>query len=579
MKRFFLFILAHIIIASYGWAQSPTVSYGYCDGNISDTRDFAVSGNADISAAILIPGNVLDGYAGNSIETIRVGIKSKINIDEITVWVRSSLDGENIVSQTINRETTQTVANGWNEIKLDTPYEIKKGAGDIYVGYTFSQRNMSYGISAITDIPKSLYVNNDGTWTDHSTEGSLSVEAVIGGDNVPALDMAPYFGSAPEFITSGNNVSVVAMMHNYGTSNINSYNINCKIEGEDEVYTFPVNEPLNSGASHQQTIRFTPELKHDLGDHRTILVYADNLDGNTDAVNSNDTLRLPVSVVSNVYSRRVFLEEFTGQLCGNCPRVAGFVHNILGKEDFANRLIVACHHAGYGKDTFTSEADEEYLVFYGSGGTYAPAAMIDRTEQNDGVPAFLPESQESLEELILNRLSVPAFYDLSLNVSKTDNTVTVDVDMERLSNEDNDLRYINVYLMEDGIIGYQSGTADEYNYEHNHVVRAYSSIWGEPIAWDGTKAAYSYTFDLNEKWNQDNMHVIAYISNYNPDNINACTIENAAEINLDGTTGIKAAIGEKAAEGDGATYNLAGQRVGKSWRGIVIRNGKKYMAR
>ena len=75
------------------------------------------------------------------------------------------------------------------------------------------------------------------------------------------------------------------------------------------------------------------------------------------------------------------------------------------------------------------------------------------------------------------------------------------------------------------------------------------------------------------------MHVIAYISNYNPDNINACTIENAAEINLDGTTGIKAAIGEKAAEGDGATYNLAGQRVGKSWRGIVIRNGKKYMAR
>ena len=210
MKRFFLFILANIIIASYGWAQSPTVSYGYCDGNISDTRDFAVSGNADISAAILIPGNVLDGYAGNSIETIRVGIKSKINIDEITVWVRSSLDGENIVSQTINRETTQTVANGWNEIKLDTPYEIKKGAGDIYVGYTFSQRNMSYGISAITDIPKSLYVNNDGTWTDHSTEASLSVEAVIGGGNVPALDMAPYFGSAPEFITSGNNVSVVA---------------------------------------------------------------------------------------------------------------------------------------------------------------------------------------------------------------------------------------------------------------------------------------------------------------------------------------------------------------------------------
>lgn len=579
MKRFFLFILANIIVAAYGWAQSPTVSYGYCDGNISNTRDFAVSGNADISAAILIPGNVLDGYAGNSIETIRVGIKSKINIDEITVWVRSSLDGGNIVSQTINRETTQTVANGWNEIKLDTPYEIKKGAGDIYVGYTFSQRNMSYGISAIKSMPKSLYVNNDGSWTDHSNEGSLSLEAIIRGENIPQYDVSALFGSAPEFIAPGNNISIAATLHNFGTENINSYNINCKIEGEDEVYTFQINDPINSGESCQQTIKFTPELKYDLGDRRTILVYADNLNENTDAVNGNDTLRLPVTLVSNVYNRRVFLEEFTGQLCGNCPRVAGYIHNILDKDEFANRITVACHHSGYGDDIFTSEADEEYLVFYGTGGTYAPAAMIDRTEQKDGIPAFFPESQEALEELLRNRLSVPAFYDMSLNVNKTGNNVTIDVNMKRLSKDENDLRYISIYLMEDGILGYQSGVADENNYEHNHVVRAYNSIWGDPIAWDGTNATYSYTFNLDKNWNTDNMHVIAYISNYNPDNINACTIENAAEINLDGTTGIKAAIDEKAAEGDGATYNLAGQRVGKSWRGMVIRNGKKYMAR
>ena len=29
--------------------------------------------------------------------------------------------------------------------------------------------------------------------------------------------------------------------------------------------------------------------------------------------------------------------------------------------------------------------------------------------------------------------------------------------------------------------------------------------------------------------------------------------------------------------GNDATYNLAGQRVGNSYKGIVIRNGKKFM--
>lgn len=32
---------------------------------------------------------------------------------------------------------------------------------------------------------------------------------------------------------------------------------------------------------------------------------------------------------------------------------------------------------------------------------------------------------------------------------------------------------------------------------------------------------------------------------------------------------------ENNAKGDGQTYNLQGQKVGKNYRGIVIRNGKK----
>ena len=35
--------------------------------------------------------------------------------------------------------------------------------------------------------------------------------------------------------------------------------------------------------------------------------------------------------------------------------------------------------------------------------------------------------------------------------------------------------------------------------------------------------------------------------------------------------------GSKAATGSEATYNLAGQRVGKSYKGIVVKDGRKYV--
>lgn len=45
------------------------------------------------------------------------------------------------------------------------------------------------------------------------------------------------------------------------------------------------------------------------------------------------------------------------------------------------------------------------------------------------------------------------------------------------------------------------------------------------------------------------------------------------------TTGIGKTVVTKAVEEDGATYNVAGQKVGKSYKGLVIKNGKKFIQR
>ena len=45
-------------------------------------------------------------------------------------------------------------------------------------------------------------------------------------------------------------------------------------------------------------------------------------------------------------------------------------------------------------------------------------------------------------------------------------------------------------------------------------------------------------------------------------------------VTVGGATGIN---GINADENDGAAYNLAGQKVGKNYKGIIVKNGKKMM--
>ena len=47
---------------------------------------------------------------------------------------------------------------------------------------------------------------------------------------------------------------------------------------------------------------------------------------------------------------------------------------------------------------------------------------------------------------------------------------------------------------------------------------------------------------------------------------------------FDGTTTGVSLLPQSKADND-ATYNLAGQRVGKSYKGVVIKNGKKYIVK
>ena len=56
-------------------------------------------------------------------------------------------------------------------------------------------------------------------------------------------------------------------------------------------------------------------------------------------------------------------------------------------------------------------------------------------------------------------------------------------------------------------------------------------------------------------------------------------IKVGAGTNPEVADGIEEIVTDGAVKGNGAIYNIAGQRVDSSYKGVVIKNGKKYIAK
>ena len=204
-----------------------------------------------------------------------------------------------------------------------------------------------------------------------------------------------------------------------------------------------------------------------------------------------------------------------------------------------------CDHAGMGTDFLTIPAHEDYLYFFGET-VYTPALMLDRTNMSpygvgDGAgssstpgPAFFPVSA-TLGKVIDQSLSVPAVVTVDVNrqydaaARKLKVVVTGDVPAgtpDRL--KATDLR-MNIFLVEDSIYGTQQGVADTEHYCHNNNVRAVlTGSWGAGVTFDGGQyTSDEYTFDVPADWKPEHVRIVAFLSNYNKADKNACQVFNA----------------------------------------------------
>jgi hypothetical protein len=144
-----------------------------------------------------------------------------------------------------------------------------------------------------------------------------------------------------------------------------------------------------------------------------------------------------------------------------------------------------------------------------------------------------------------------------------------------------------VLLTEDNVKSYQyyvdarNRTLRNNNYRHNNVLRRYlSAPMGSKALINGDTYQAQFTTTLDDAWVPENLTLVAFVTRYTEsvtaDNLKEMDVTNAESVPLkDIVSGITEV--SKDVDINQPRYNLSGQRVSDSYRGIVVSKGRKYV--
>jgi len=214
--------------------------------------------------------------------------------------------------------------------------------------------------------------------------------------------------------------------------------------------------------------------------------------------------------LTNPY-QKIFLEEFTGQTCINCP--SGHKKAADLKTRFGDTLVLMAIHAGnfaeptiapYTAD-FRTEAGDALNASFGVQGY--PAGMVNRTMFNNHT--VLGTSEWTAASNAINRTSPKLAIQLKVVDYSSDNSVKVYAKTTFLQAVQQNIK-LAIFITEDSIVSPQMNNTvsigpvpDIIDYVHRHMLReTVNSVWGDEISNSASAATinsfvlkgYSFSF-------------------------------------------------------------------------------------
>lgn len=240
-------------------------------------------------------------------------------------------------------------------------------------------------------------------------------------------------------------------------------------------------------------------------------------------------------VLSKNKGRKILIEDFTGQACGNCPLAAAELDSII--QIFGDSVVVPVTiHAGWFADTSTfsghtngiklaTDEGETLDIDFGVSAMGNPNGMVDRRKGSD---SSYVQGHGKWRNLVIEYLAQDTLPNFALNLTSAfnENTreFTLQVDGEVLENSQGNF-YLTALITEDNIIAPQKfyegvlGHPAEWvdNYVHKHVLRAYiDNVYGEEVIVSPDSAetfTKTYSLTLPTEWKADNCHAVVFIYN------------------------------------------------------------------
>lgn len=593
-----------LLFLSFLFALSTSAlatTFGYTNGT-AGRSNVARVGTTELQGQLMrLNSEKVKMLAGKTISGAQTVIGSK-NGSKFQMFIRETPDGANLAA-TENAELGR--ANQWAEYAFAAPYVVKGTEENLYIGFTYeiatSYSPLSYDLTQ--DSKNLSYAYQDGKWVDtYGSNFGMPNIRLVTSETFDIADLMVKTFTPTGFMRSGVSYDDhEAQILNLGTVTAKSFT--AKVKVGDGVETVEPYNNVNLAPNAVFTIKLPKLVASNKGRQNVSVTVSDIVFAN-DAVDTdltdNNCLE-EVFIYDENVTKRLLIEAFTGQHCSNCPSGHRAMNTTIEElESYGVEIFEVSHHAGYQPDNFTTNEDSEYCFFYNNGtSTYAPAVMINRWKNPKGTypgPVF-----NTGETLIWNN-SVDALnqepyvtVDMTSDYNEATREAQLKVDIH-CHRKPEGTTVFNIMIAQDSIITYQTNGGTDY--VHNNAFRATinDNAWGFNISdklEEGKTFTYTTAYTLPETirstagtkialpldipTDPKNMKFVAYVAAYDYENPNGNEVYNCA-----GTPLMKSADGivsvmKNAESRMQNSYNLAGQKVGENYRGIVIKNGKKVL--
>lgn len=538
LNRLFLLVVA-LVVGTTAMAQ---VTIGYTNGKLNK-NDILRFGNTEKQGmAFYVDAEKAALLKGASVESFLTYV-STTQVNKGTFFITRELGGVSLYELSFKPSSSR---ENMYEYKLGTPYVLD--GEPFYVGHVVevetSYKPLSFDLSQNLEAGVS-WVYENGKWIDVSQQGfgAPNIQMKVSGVNAfTDLVVKPV-------IPMGYQVAGVAQVFNgqifnFGTETITSFDLTCKVGNAAPVTKQISGLSLASGNTYDFEL---PECMTEETGTLALEVTVSNVNGAADAEATDNTARSSVFFYPAGVEKKVLVEVFTGQTCPNCPTGHTVLANALkGIED---EFIEVAHHAGYVPDMFTLEESYALTWLYGSAGTFAPAAMFNRSLVND---ISTTSVVFATTDAVATRTAVQAFRNtqpyVDLKMYNTFDEATrkgqVVVDVYTYVVPSASMHTLNVWLIQDGLVAMQANGGSAY--VHNHVFRGTlnKNAWGHQIHLNaGEKRRYTFDYTIPESIASNygtmpgsfaaipaDMQLVAFVSDFSDSDPTACNVHNAAKI-------------------------------------------------